>query len=289
MLTDTIDLAGYTILKKIGTGARSIIYLAKDNATGKHVAVKRALMEKPEDSRIFEQIDNEFKIAKGIDHPYIRKCLKIVKKRKLMKLSEIILVMEYFDGTTLEDTKSLSMVDCCLVFRMVATALNAMHGAGFIHCDLKPNNILINPDGNIKIIDLGQGCKIGTIKSRIQGTPDYIAPEQVRRQRLDYRTDIFNLGATMYWAFTGKNVPTLIPQGNDSLKLGSVQSLKELVKTPSQIHTKINPGISKLVMECVSDDPVNRPATMSEVVSRLDMLIHSIIGNNRNKNATANA
>ena len=63
-----------------------------------------------------------------------------------------------------------------------------------------------------KIIDLGQSCPIGTTKSRIQGTPDYIAPEQVKRRTLGPRTDVFNLGATMYWALTGKNVPTLIPK-----------------------------------------------------------------------------
>ena len=64
----------------------------------------------------------------------------------------------------------------------------------------------------LKIIDLGQSCKLGAIKSRIQGTPDYIAPEQVLRKHISHRTDIFNLGATMYWALTGKNVPTLIPK-----------------------------------------------------------------------------
>lgn len=286
MTTETIDLAGFTILKKLGIGARSIIYLAKDDQLGEQIALKRVLIEKPEDMRILEQMETEFKISREIDHPYIRKCHKLLKKRKLVKVSEVLMTMEFFDGQTLEDTKGLSLVDCCLVFRMVATALNAMHAKGYVHCDLKPNNILINDKGNIRIIDLGQGCKIGTIKNRIQGTPDYIAPEQVRRQRLDYRTDIFNLGATMYWAFTGKNVPTLIPKENDSLGLGGITAKKSF-KTPVELHSKIHPGISKLIMECVKDDPVSRPSSMSEVVSRLDLLIHSILGNKLQKNGTA--
>lgn len=288
MPSDTIDLPGFTILKRLGTGARSAIYLAKDDQNGQQIALKRAILEKPEDTRIFEQCEVEFKIAQQINHPYVRKCFKLIKRRKLMKVNEVLLSMEFFDGDTLENSRGLSMIDCCLVFRMVATALNAMHAKGYVHCDLKPNNIMINNAGQIKIIDLGQGCKIGTVKSRIQGTPDYIAPEQVRRQRLDHRTDIFNLGATMYWAFTGKNVPTLIPQQNDSLSIASLTGKTTDFKSPSQLRPKINPGISKLIMECVKDDPLQRPSSMSDVISRLDLLIHSIFGNKTVKNGVAN-
>ena len=95
----------------------------------------------------------------------------------MFKLKELLLSMELFEGETLEDGPTLSLGDVLLVFRMVATGLNAMHQRGFIHCDIKPNNILLSKSGSINIIDLGQSCRIGTIKARIQGTPDYIAPE----------------------------------------------------------------------------------------------------------------
>jgi serine/threonine-protein kinase len=189
-----------------------------------------------------------------------------------LKVKELLLSMEMFEGETLEKTKTLSLGDVLLVFRMVATGLNAMHQCGYIHCDIKPNNILINDSGSIKIIDLGQGCKIGTIKPRIQGTPDYIAPEQVKRKHLDQRTDIFNLGATMYWAVTGKNVPTLIPQNND---LSSMLGQRDF-PAPHEIHRRIPLGVSKLIVDCVKEEPQRRPSSMSELVSRLDLLIHSI-------------
>ena len=287
MPPEVVDLSGFTILKKLGTGARSTIYLAKDDQTNSQVALKRVILEKPEDTRIFEQVENEYKIAQQVDHPYIRKCYKLIKRRKLLKVNELLMSMEYFDGETLENYRGLSLIDCCLVFRMVATALNAMHAKGYIHCDLKPNNIMIDDAGQIRIIDLGQGCKIGTIKARIQGTPDYIAPEQVRRQRLDFRTDVFNLGATMYWAFTGQNVPTLIPQNNSGLTVASLTGGVAEVRTPSQLQPKINPGISKLIMECVNEDPMKRPSNMSDIISRLDLLIHSIFGNKLKANGTA--
>ena len=94
----------------------------------------------------------------------------------MFAVKEMLLSMELFDGKNLEDSPSLSLLDVLLVFRMVASGLQAMHQQGFVHCDIKPNNILISEAGSIKIIDLGQSCKIGTIKPRIQGTPDYIAP-----------------------------------------------------------------------------------------------------------------
>jgi serine/threonine-protein kinase len=190
----------------------------------------------------------------------------------MLKVKELLLSMEMFEGETLEKSKSLSLGDVLLVFRMIADGLNAMHQQGYIHCDIKPNNILINESGAIRIIDLGQGCKIGTIKPRIQGTPDYIAPEQVKRKHLDQRTDVFNLGATMYWALTGKNVLTLIPQSNDiSATLG-----QRNFPAPHQLHRRIPLGVSKLVTDCVKEEPGKRPSSMAEVISRLDLLIHSI-------------
>jgi serine/threonine protein kinase len=272
MAIDRLELSGFTIIKKLGTGARSTIYLALDEETGSTVALKRAIYEKPEDGRIFEQITNEYKVARAVQHPYLRKCHKLIKIRKFLKVKELLLSMEMFEGETLEKSKTLSLGDVLLVFRMVATGLNAMHQQGYLHCDIKPNNILINGKGEIRIIDLGQGCRVGTIKPRIQGTPDYIAPEQVKRKHLDQRTDVFNLGATMYWALTGKNVPTLIPQNNDlSAMLGQRNFL-----APHQVHRKIPPGISKLVVDCVREEPEKRPASMPELISRLDVLIHSV-------------
>ena len=275
-MTGMLDLPGFTIKKKLGTGARSIIYMATDDETGKDVALKRVLMEQPEDIRIFEQVENEFKVAKAIENPYIRKCYRLIKRRKFLKVNELVMTMEMFEGVSLENAKTLSLIDVMLVFRMVSQGLSTMHQHGFVHCDIKPNNILIRPeDGKIMIIDLGQSCKIGVIKERIQGTPDYIAPEQVRKEPISHRTDIFNLGATMYWALTGKNVPTLIPQKSD---LGMMASKKEF-PTPYEYSKKIPIGLSNLVMDCVKDSPADRPGSMNDLTSRLDLLIQSIVGN----------
>ena len=148
-----------------------------------------------------------------------------------------------------------------------------MHQAGYIHCDIKPNNILINPECGIKIIDLGQSCKIGTVKARIQGTPAYIAPEQVLRKHLSHRTDIFNLGATMYWAMTGKNIPTMIPS---KTKVGLLVNEKNELKTPHQIYPPIPKKISDMVMQCIRKKPSERPGNMSEIIATMDKFIREI-------------
>lgn len=286
MAKDILNVGGFKIKRRIGTGARSTIYEAIDDSDGKKIALKRVIFERPEDTRIFEQVENEFKVAKKIDHPYLRKCYKLKKIRSMLKVKEMLLSMELFEGRSLEDTSALSLVDVLLVLRTVASGLSAMHQQGFVHCDIKPNNILMDKSGSIRIIDLGQSCKIGTVKKRIQGTPDYIAPEQVRRKPLGPKTDIFNLGATMYWSLTGENIPTLIPK-KDNMGLPVAQQRR----APHELKRQIPKNISKLVMECVEDDPMDRPRNMVMVIERLDLLIHSILGDNikKFKNASNNS
>jgi serine/threonine-protein kinase len=286
MAKNILNVGGYKILKRIGSGARSTIYLATHEETDTTVALKRVLLERPEDSRVFEQVETEYKVARRIDHPYVRKCHSLDRVRSLFKVKELLLSMEYFDGTSLEEGPTLALVDILLIFRMVASGLHAMHSQGYIHCDIKPNNILLNKSGAIKIIDLGQSCRIGATKPRIQGTPDYIAPEQVRRKQLSAQTDIFNLGATMYWALTGKNVPTLIPKRKNGMGL----VIPKNCPAPHEIRNKVPVGVSKLIMDCIKDDPADRPRDMTMVISRLDLMIHSILGDKirTNKNGSNN-
>ena len=285
MSSQSISIDGFRVIEKLGTGARTTIYLAIDLSTNKRVALKRAVLETEQDHRIFEQMATEYKISNKINHPYIRKCHPLIRKRKFFRTTEILMPMELFVGRSLEESPSLSLGDILLVFRMIATGLNAMHQQGLIHCDIKPNNILISPVGSIKIIDLGQSCRFGTIKSRIQGTPDYIAPEQVKRQQLSHRTDIFNLGATMYWAMTGKNVPTLISQKMD---LGLNNNNNKEFRAPHKIYRKIPRQVSKLVMKCVEERPAKRPENMSEVIATFDVLIRDIFSNKYEKNESEN-
>ncbi len=155
-------------------------------------------------------------------------------------------------------------------------ASSASTRLGFLHADIKPNNILVNPDNQeVRIIDFGQSCRIGQIKKRIQGTPDYIAPEQVHRLPLDQRTDVFNLGATMYFMLTGKPFPTLLPgsQPRPGQRLSHNHHAEAgVAKPPQEVNDQVPPGLSRLVMDCCEECPQTRPADMKQVLVRLDMV-----------------
>jgi len=279
---------GYEILRRIGLGAGSVIFRVKEKKTGEIRALKHVVRQIDADKRMIDQVENEYKVGLQIDHPYLRKVYEIKRHRRFIQVNEVFLLMEYCPGISLQQSSSsYSLLDLLLIFRMVADGLNGMHRHGFIHCDIKPNNIIIADNGAIRIIDLGQSCRIGTVKSRIQGTPDYIAPEQVKRKPLNRATDVFNLGASIYWALTGKYVPTLIPkQPKDRIGMAT-EVVSGPPPSPAQIKPQIPLGISNMVMDCIKTSPTDRPADMTTVISRLDLLIHDVAGgrpNNTNNN-----
>jgi serine/threonine-protein kinase len=137
-----------------------------------------------------------------------------------------------------------------------------------VHCDLKPINIICTRSAQIKIIDFGQSCKIGTVKERIQGTPDYIAPEQVMRQPVTQQTDVFNLGATMYWTVTGRHIPTLYTvnkKGENSFLLDT------RIDAPIDINPRTPQGLSNVIVESISTRASKRPSDMDAVLQRLEL------------------
>ncbi len=276
---------GYEVVRRLGSGAGSTIFSVRDTNSGELRALKHVIRQEGQDKRMIEQVENEFEMSSRIDHPYVRKSFEIKRIKKMLQVREIIMLMEFCPGISLEQSPSHSLLDLLLIFRMVADALNGMHEAGIIHCDIKPNNIILAENGSIRVIDLGQSCPIGTIKPRIQGTPDYISPEQVKRKPVTKQTDIFNLGATIYWSLTGKHIPTLIPKK----QMDKVEILSESRHTPPpaphELKSIIPVGVSNLVMECVKKSPKERPENMGELISRLDLLIHMIAGG-KNANAT---
>jgi len=260
-------LAGYRVTRQIGVGAGSKLYVAIELQTGKTVAVKHVVRNTPEDERFLAQAENEYKVSSKFDHPGLRRSFSLKRIRKRLQVKELLLVMEYVEGLNLEKARPNRLKTFLLLFQKVAAALNAMHEVGFIHTDIKPTNILIAQGGVVKIIDFGQSCRIHHRKQRIQGTPDYIAPEQVQRLLLDQRTDVFNLGATMYWVLTSENYPTAI-RGLDSRGgINIVTSHKPIA--PVEHNDKIPISLSTLVMECCRENPVERPADMKQVLARL--------------------
>jgi len=265
------QLFGFEVLATLGRGARSTIYAVKDKDnqvyTLKHVVKRDA-----SDQRYMEQALVDHRVASQFDHPNLRRSYRIIRHRKLIRTDEIALLMEFVDGPTLEQSRVRNPMDICELFLQVAASLKVMHDAGYVHADIKPDNILVTDDKMVKIVDFGQSCDSGTVKPRIQGTPDYIAPEQVRRDPITPRTDIFNLGATIYLLLTGQNIPTLIPKGSP----GITYKTDHVCPPPNQVNPEVPPALSSLVMSCIQNDPQDRPETMTRVYTRLEISANQI-------------
>ena len=260
-------LPGYRITKQIGAGAGSKIMLGVELKSGKTFAVKHVARNSPDDDRFLHQAENEYSVSSKISHPYLRHSYHLHRVRKLLAVRELYLVMDWVDGLNLEKARPNRLHTFLTLFRKVGVGLQAMHEVGYVHADIKPTNIMLAPRGVVKVIDFGQACPIHHRKERIQGTPDYIAPEQVRRLRLDQRTDVFNLGATMYWVLTSEKYPTAI-RGTDARGgINLVTSDKPIA--PIELNDKIPLSLSVLVMECCRENPDERPADMKQVGARL--------------------
>jgi len=223
-----------------------------------------------EDDPFINQMENEYAISSKLTHPYLRHSFHLLRARKLLQLKELMLVMEYIDGLPVEKARPNRLATFLKIFIKVAEGLEAMHQAGYLHTDIKPTNIMIGAGGVVKIIDFGQSCPIHHRKERIQGTPDYIAPEQVKRRVLDQRTDVFNLGATMYWVLTSEKYPTEL-RGLDVRGGISLMSPGKPV-APVELNDKIPVSLSNLVMECCRENPAERPGDMKQLGARLTVV-----------------
>jgi len=263
----------YEVIDFIGEGAGSLIYCVAHPQTRQLYALKHVRRQREKDQRYFDQLENEYNVSRAFSHPVLRKSFDVRDNHTLLrKATETALLMELFDGAPLDarDNGDVgAMLEC---FIQVAQGLAAMHATGYVHCDLKPNNILVGSAGDVKIIDFGQTCRSGSIKERIQGTPDFMAPEQVRCQPISPRTDVFNFGATMYWALGRRAIPTLF-----TLKKGKNSFLvDERITSPHDLDNTVPEPLSNLIMECVRTKPMRRPADMNELIRRLETVQHAM-------------
>ena len=269
------QISGYRILAKLGTGAASQLYAVQDTKTKQVWALKHVVKEDEKDQRFIDQVEVEYDVGRQMDHPYLRQIHKLIKHRKRLRVHAVSLVMELVDAQTIDQRLPKTHGEAVRLLVEVASALAHMHERGFIHADIKPSNVLVTGENDVKIIDLGQACKAGTVKKRIQGTPGYMAPEQAHRQAITAQTDIFNLGAMMYWLLVREVIPTAMPpkeENGNSLYTGAIDANHLMLPAPPHVKDPtIHPLLSKQVMDCIQLDPDDRPESMEAVRKRLEL------------------
>ena len=259
----TLSVEGFSILRLLGTGGKSTLWEIEREIDNKRYALKRYIRKNFRDNKTVAQAENEYQLAQKLHHKNIRRVLEIQYQKRLFALREVHLILELCEGKTIREQRPTKISTIVHLFSQIGEALSYMNSRGILHADLKPDNIMICPKGRAKIIDLDLSCPVGTTKKRIQGTPDFISPEQITRRPLTVQTDIFGFGATLYWTLTGTPIPTFKPKKSSNSLISQVS-----IRPPQDFAPEIPSWLSELLLDCVQVHPEDRPASMDRVLSR---------------------
>lgn len=252
----------YTIQDKIGTGGMAVVYRGLDEVLGRTVAVKIMLPQYATDESFAARFKQEAQAAAALQSPYIVSVYDWGKDG-----DTYYIVMEYLRGTDLKSgIRKHGALDCRKVAQIgsqISQALTIAHRHDIIHRDIKPQNIMVQPDGNIKVMDFGIARAKNshlTADNSVLGTAHYVSPEQTQGRQLGPTTDIYSLGVVMYEAATGR-VPF---NGDDAISVAYKQ-VNEPPMPPSQINPLVDPALESIILKCMQKNPADRFQTANEL------------------------
>jgi serine/threonine-protein kinase len=259
----------FEITDIIAKSGMASLFKAQDRQTGAAVALKVPYLQIESDPAGFDRFRREEEIGLQLNHPYILKILPVEKK------SRPYLVMEYLEGQTLSEllksVHPLPEPDAVKIASRICEALEYMHQKGVVHRDLKPQNIMLCNDGTMRIMDFGiarsQASRRLTFVgfTPAMGTPDYMAPEQVRGSRGDERTDIYSLGAILYEMATGET-----PFGGDSAYVIMNARVTGDPVAPRKANPHLTPVLEEIILHAMERDPKRRYQSAKEMRAELD-------------------
>jgi serine/threonine-protein kinase len=247
------------------------IFKAHDRQTNLTVAVKVPFMQFESDAASFSRFQREEEIGQLLAHPYILRIFQIEPEKK----SRPYIVMEYLQGQTLaallKEIHPLPEPDAARIASRICEALDYMHTRQIVHRDLKPQNIMVCNDGSIRIMDFGiaKSLKMRRLTfvgfSPTMGTPDYMAPEQVKGKRGDQRTDLYALGAILYEMTTGQT-PF---EGESPYAVMNARVTGDPV-APRKVNPKLTPAMEEIILHAMERDPAARFASAAAMKAELD-------------------
>jgi serine/threonine protein kinase len=265
----------FQVLGNLGSGAHSKILHIRCSRDGKQYALKFVPVESREDYKYLEQAQHEFRVGQMLHHPNLIKVYALEKLRNwLFRVKRVHLLIEYVNGKTLDTVPSLSIPRLVRIFAKIGAGLAHMHRRGVFHADLKPNNVMLSRTGDVKVIDYGLAWIKGEPKGRVQGTPEYMAPEQARQGTVNEQTDIYNFGATMYRLVTFRHPPSTVP-ASDAVTL-SATTFKALLKPVEEFNPNAPKELADMIHRCLEYGPHKRPHKVTDVQVLLDKLAEEL-------------
>lgn len=262
----------FEVIDLLGEGGMSESYRALDRDTGQTVVLKIPYASVIGDPATYSRYQREIEIARRLVHPHIP---RLLDTGHLDGSPAPFIVMEYVEGVSfrhyLAEHAPLAVDEAVELARQIADALGAVHAQGIVHRDLKPENLLMTPEHELKLIDFGiallQGARRLTWSrlSNSVGTPDYMAPEQIRGERGDVRTDVYALGMMMFEMLTGK-----VPYEGDNALAVMNQHVNREAPLAGSRRASVPPVLESIVAKALRREPSQRYQSMADLRDDLE-------------------
>jgi HAMP domain-containing protein/predicted Ser/Thr protein kinase len=251
----------YEVKEMLGAGGMGMVFKAVDSELGEVIAIKTLKQELlSEDASALERFKSEIRLARRISHR------NVVRTHDLGESAGVYYItMEYVEGTTLKELVRrrgrLPVTATLTVAKQLCRALEVAHEEGVIHRDIKPQNMVVEPDGILKVMDFGIARLAKrqsgvTQQGMVVGTPEYMAPEQLMGQDIDARADIYSAGCVIYECLTG--TPPITAENQFALV---AKLLEDMPEAPIAVNSDVPQALSDLVMRTLSKKPADRPQT----------------------------
>ncbi|MBP7147984.1 MAG: protein kinase [Acidobacteria bacterium] len=254
----------YEILRELGRGGMGTVFAARDLVLDEPVALK--VLAGPLDENTEKRFIQEIRLARQINHPNIVRVHTFERWRELR-----FIVMEYIDGVDLrrwaENRRPIPLGRALEIVAGVAAGLAAAHRLGIVHRDVKPENVLLDPDGRPRLVDFGiarQGDVHLTREGLVMGSPAYMAPEQIRGEASDQRADLYALGILAYFLVVGRE-----PFASDNVAEVLRQQIEEPAPTLSSRRNGVPASIDDLFARVLAKDPNRRPSSVFAFLEEL--------------------
>src|ERR687888_500799 len=261
-LIGTVFDGRYRIVRKLGAGGMADVYLAEDQELARRVAIKLPTDRHAADGQFIERFRREAKNAAGLSHPNI---VSIYDRGTAE--GTYYIAMEYLDGRSLKELivgRGPAPIKVAVEYtRQILGAIGFAHRHGIVHRDIKPHNVLVSPEGRLKVTDFGiarAGASQMTEVGSIIGTAQYLSPEQARGSPVDQTSDLYSVGVVLYEMLTGQ-----VPFTGDTPLEIAMKHLSEVPTPPSELRPEVPHDLDLVVLRALAKDPSERYQNAEEM------------------------